>query len=1176
MSARSWTAQQQQAISARGGSVLVSAAAGSGKTAVLVERVIQMVCDSSHPVSLDRLLIVTFTKAAAAEMRERIGSALAKKLAAEPENTALLHQQMLLPSAQICTIDSFCSALVKQNFHALQILPDFRVLDGSEAAALEAECVQAVLADIYADAPPAFADLSALFVRGASDAALQDVILQLYARSRAYPFPTRWLQTIPQAYAPDLPPAETVWGQAVFADLADRLQYASALLRQAQSILLQEPELASSYLPAVSSDLSHCDMLSAALDKKDWDAVQQLCDSYKPAGLKAAPKKYADSPVKEQVRHLREKGKDILKKLSGALPVNTQEHCADMQFLQPVIQLLCDMVTDFSQRLSAAKLAENAFDFSDISHMALQLLVAADEDGNICRTALAETLSDSYDEILLDEYQDTDAAQDMLFSALSKNEENLFTVGDVKQSIYGFRLAMPEIFLNRRARYADFDGKTYPARITLDKNFRSRKTVAQGINYLFSQVMTTQSCGIDYDNGEELVFAAPYAAAKDPCVELHCLDAHSAEQDATGVQAQHIAETVRALLESGMPVTRKNGTQSPVQAGDICILMRSLTDSESYLTALEALGIPAFCQKKGGFFCMTEIRTMVSLLEALNNPLLDVPLCACLLSPIWGFTPDELAEIRLQSDEPVLFRKLCAVQSPKCSAFLRDYACLRRQSTIQTPAALLRTVYAQTDYLSVVGVMPGGETRRLNLLLLLQYAESYGQNGKNSLSGFLRYLSKMQENERNVESAVGVSENADVVRLMTIHKSKGLEFPVVILANCGKQFNTNDRKQRLLLHNQALLGLKVYDRKNARTLMSLPYCGAQKAIARSETAEEMRVLYVALTRAREKLILVGTTGRASLEKQLQNAALRSGCGETMPAAAVAEANSYMDWLLPAFLRHPDARALRDEIALPVPERQADFSLQVITEAKSPMQRQALDSAEVQAAPDDALLSELRARVEYQYPAWALSSCPAKVSASGLNAAETNFQYFAQAVPAFLEKGGLTPAQRGTATHRFAEVCDFQAASADLETEIKRLCAAGILTAETADALDQTALKAFFHSALFQRLLRAERVYREQKFTMFLPASEVAGGEHAALLQEEVLVQGVIDCAFVENEKIVVLDYKTDRVREAQTLAKRYQKQLSVYKRAAESIFGMPVSETLLYSFPLEKTISLEI
>lgn len=1179
MSARKWTKEQQQAISARGGALLVSAAAGSGKTAVLVERVIQMVCDTENPHPIDRLLVVTFTKAAATEMRERIGKALAERLEKDPSSAYLRRQQMLLPAADICTMDSFCGAVVKRYFHELSISPDFRLLDDSERAALEEEVVTNCVNDLCAKNDSAFRDLANLFLLGSSDRTLKDTILDLYRYAQAYPFPEEWLRAIPAGYSEDMPLTASPWGKTVLDYIISRVQENLRVLQNALDCMCDDAPLAAAYAPALQSDmLANRQMLELASAGR-WDELMTAAQSYKAERMKSAPREYTGSAVKESVSAMRARVKKSTQSLAALFPCTEAEYKEDMRFLQPVVQLLTDTVCAFSASLFREKQAQNTYDFNDISHMTLQLVVSQKNGGTFEKTEVAKALCEKYDEIFLDEYQDTNEAQDLLFSAISRDESNLFMVGDVKQSIYSFRLAMPEIFIRRRAAYSDYDDESpsFPARITLDRNFRSRKTVANGINFIFDRLMTPQLGGVDYRATERLNPAADYDAAQDEPLELHLLENGAPTESGESPEALYVAGLVQKIIASGMQVTGKDGTRRPVRYGDICILMRSLSNAQQYRDALQTAGIPAFYQKKGGFFSMHEVRTIVSLLRALNNPQQDVPLCACLMSPIWGFTPDELAEIKMSSSQETLFQKIQTVQTEKCRLFLDDYNTLRELSTALPPAALLRTIYERTGFMAIAGAMPGGENRKLNLLLLLEYAQSYQDNGKTGLSGFLRYLDKLEENESNVEAATGVSEYADVVRIMTIHKSKGLEFPVVILAKCGKMFNTEDQRKKMLIHPEMKIGLRIYDAARRRTYDSLPYIGTKLAMDADAKAEELRVLYVAMTRAREKLILVGAGGRnRSLSGIAKQAAIAVAGEKTVPAAYVRDANGIFDWIAAALMQHPDADELRtlSEISLRK-KTAADFRLQIFNAAELPETETEQANAE-SAAPTNDWLTYIASRVEYVYPGLPLSACPAKVSASALNESDTGFTFFATAKPAFLGKGGMTPAMRGTATHRFVEVCDFAAAKADLEQEINRLQSRGFLTPEACEMLDRDALQAFLHSTLLERMQQADALYREQKFTVFFPAREVQGDIPAEFSSSRVLVQGVIDCVFCENGQLVLVDYKTDRTKNEDTLKERYKKQLAVYKRAAEEMFEMPVKCAVLYAFDLKKEVLVNI
>ncbi len=1173
--ARNWTKDQSNAIYSRGGGLLVSAAAGSGKTAVLVERVIRRVCSEAVGCPIDRLLVVTFTNAAAAEMRERIAAALEKELAAHPQDAYLLRQQMLLPSADICTMDSFCSALVKTHFHAADVSPDFRILSDGESEALQREILKDCLQELYAQDTPALDFLTGVLTRGSNDGDLQETLLTLYTNAQAYPYPEHWLRSIPGQYDPTVPVQETAWGKVILREAKRRAEDCRYTLDSAVKALEAEPELADAYALLVSSDRAFLDALEARVDARDWDGVVDTLAAFRPLPLKGTPKGYKDHPAKMLFQQARTENKEKLRKLISLFPANAAEHREDMTRMQPAIQLLIDTVLRFSEKLFDAKKAENAYDFSDISHLALQLLVRIDpKTGAYARTPLAESLRAQYREILLDEYQDTNDEQEALFTALSDDETNLFCVGDIKQSIYSFRLAVPDLFLRRRAAACDYDGAHFPARITLSHNFRSRKAVCEGINRLFSQIMTKETCGIEYGETERLNPAASFPG-EDPAVELHILEKDALDDPVFFAEPVHIAAYIRKLVDDGTPVSDGQEGQRPVRYGDICILMRSLSDYESYMRALELYGVPAYSQKNGGFFQMREIRTVVSLLEAINDPFADVPLCAALYSPIWGFTPDELAEIKMAGQGLPFYRKLTLTHTKKCERFLRDFERLHTLSTVLTPVELLREIYESTAFFAICGALPGGEDRKRNLLLLLQYAEEYGAHGKNSLSGFLRYLERLRSAVGAVESPSGVSEFANVVRILSIHKSKGLEFPVVILARCGSAFNEKELNKKMVLHPKLLLGCKVYDAAGARVYPSVPLEAVKLAKRADLRAEELRILYVAMTRAKERLVVVGQVGaRMKSQTQLRAAAFALSDGKVRPSY-VRDSNTYLSWILAAWMLHPDADWLRGASGCLQPaDADAAFRLRVAYYDSLDLPEQTPKAVQT-AAVNAEMLAELTRRLSFRYPYLALQNCPAKVSASALNEQSTQQAYFAQARPAFLGKGGLTPAMRGTATHTFVQFCDFAAAAADLEPEIQRLQTTGVLSQEEAEVLDRSALRGFFDSALFARMQRAASLERERKFTVLLPAGEFLG-EMCPAAEESILLQGVMDCIFTEGGSLVLVDYKTDRVRKPEELVTRYREQMRAYARAAQQLYARRVDEIYLYSFSLGEAVSVNI
>ena len=1174
MAERKWTKDQKNAIEARDGTLLVSAAAGSGKTAVLVERVIQRLLDPVNGCDADRLLVVTFTKAAAAEMRERISAAISARLAARPDDARLLRQQMLLPCAAICTIDSFCNDLVRENFHRLDLAPDYKILDAGELTLLRGEAVDIALEEFYQKNDPAFTELLELVRKGRDDAELTETVCRLYDYTQAYPFPEEWIEHARALCRADLPERENPWMAEIRAYLAQALAFAQHTVQSALSLLKAEPALCEKYTPAFESDLNALSHIQDALENDGWDALCEAMEAIKFVRLPNAPKEYADSPIKAAAKESRDRVKDTVKKMQEALCANAAENAEDMAYLAPLLNQLFDLTLRFSEEFTRLKREKQAADFSDIEHMALSLLVERKGE-TLRRSPLAQELSARYAEILVDEYQDTNEAQDLLFRMLSRGEQNLFLVGDVKQSIYRFRQAMPEIFLNRRDGLPPYEHGNYPARITLGRNFRSRKGVTGMVNFLFRQLMSKQLGEMEYTQEEALVPAASYPENSEPDCELHLLDAGDKGDDSAAVyEARYIAAQINQMLREGLTV-QDGGKTRPARRKDFCILLRGVKGkADVYVQELARCGVPAWAELSGGFFDTTEIRTMLSLLRILDNPLQDVPLLSVLFSPIYGFTPDEAAALRETKRHTQLYR--CLTQAAKqgdqkCAAFLAQLSFLRRLSATLPAEALLRRIYEETGYPALVQAMEGAQQRAANLQLLLSYAAKYEAAGHQGLTGFIRFIDRLEEQQAQLSAASAVSESADVVRVMSIHKSKGLEFPVCILANCAGAFNQSGRNQRLLLHAKLGAGLMRRDEGTLRLFSTLPHTAVRLASERSELSEELRVLYVALTRAREKLLLVMTIKNPA-QKLASLASSLSGQAAVAPFA-VRSAKSYADWLLTAALRHPDATALR--ALLPereIPLLEADFPLRPVICPPRPAPEEAA-APPTQAVPrDPALEEEIRRRVEYVYPYAALSRSVAKRAASSLGERELSLAMIGVSRPSFLEKEGLSPAERGTALHKFMQFSDYSKARENPGAEVERLVQQGFLSEAEGKAVDQKRVAAFFQSALAGRMLQSETLLREYKFTFFLPAGECDEGLPAEVANEQVLVQGIADCVFVENGRLVIVDYKTDRVSDEAALAGRYRAQLSVYRRALAECIGLPVGQTLLYSFHLGKEI----
>ncbi|MEG2080000.1 MAG: helicase-exonuclease AddAB subunit AddA [Oscillospiraceae bacterium] len=1167
MAKRNWTPDQENAINARDGSILVSAAAGSGKTAVLVERVIERICDEKNPCSIDSLLIVTFTKAAAAEMKDRINTALSERIAQSPNNNYLVRQQMLLQSAQIGTIDKFCNTLVKNNFHKLEISPDYRTLSENERKSFQTEAINKAIEHMYSQNSEAFKELAEMFISDKSDNNLFESIVKLQNYSQAYAQPEKWLNDILNEYDENVPVSKSVWGKTILDYSKEILNYNISCLEYAMEELNEYEDYKQVCSAAFTSDIFTNKSILEAVESENYNKIIELFGSLSFERAARTPVEYKDTYIKEKITAIRNTCKKELKNLATVVSITEDEYKDDMKYLRPIIEKLVETTNLSSKYYSEIKNEENAYDFSDISHMALNLLL----DENMKKTDLAKELSDSYSEILIDEYQDTNKAQDMMFSAISKDESNIFFVGDVKQSIYGFRLAMPEIFLKRREKLPFYAKGNYPAKINLDKNFRSRKGVTDCVNYIFSQVMTKSTGDVDYKKTESLNPAADYPKKDETECELHILNTEKMETSNSTSEAIYIANMVDEIVKSKRTIKGKDGERE-IKYSDICILLRAMSHSDEYQSELKKKDIPAFCQKSGNFFSSREISTILSMLTAIDNPLLDIPLVAIMMSPIYGFSADEIAKIRIESKTGAFYNAVLKSESQKCKSFIKSLNEYQSLSTALSVENLLRTIYEKTAYTGIVKVMADGKTRYLNLLLLLQYAKDYEDFSSGGLSGFLRYIERMQLKNDKVESATGLSEYADVVQIMTIHKSKGLEFPIVILAGIGSKFNKTDQYKQLLVNPKTKIGLKHSEYGGIKLYDTVPYVASKLEIKKVDMAESLRVLYVAMTRAKERLIIVGSNKTAnSIIKKAGNNTINEKMGIDI---AISNAVTPLEIILTALIRHKDAQIFRD-IAEINNDRilKSDFKLKceyvdVIEESSSEQEEKEIKK------PTQEMLKIIDERVTYEYPYKSLSSIVTKKSASEFNNSEDEIEFFATAKPSFLSEKGLTPSQRGTINHRFLEICDFDNAKNDLKAEIERLKSENMLTDEEEKVLKTESIKAFFESNLYKRMKNSEQIFREQKFTITIPLSEIKSEFKSGYEEESILIQGVIDCAFIENGKVVVVDYKTDRVKTKDELIGRYKNQLQIYKRAASEIFCKEVSEMLLYSFSLESEVEI--
>ena len=1263
----SWTTEQQQVIDLRNRNILVSAAAGSGKTAVLVERIVKIITDKNHPVDIDHLLIVTFTNAAAAEMRERIGNAIEKALDEQPGNEHLLRQLTLIHNAQITTIDSFCLYVVRNHFHEIDLEPNFRIGDEGELKLLREDVLGRVLEQNYEEPSEAFSDFVEGYASGRTDAALNEMILQLYEFSRSYPWPEKWLDSFVGIYRienrEELDRAE--WLAPLTENICFVLKDCEQLLKQALAITQQDdgPDM---YEKAVQSDLekyeslskltSFCELYGALSDIK----YDRLASS---RGFEGDPDKL------ELVKSLREQAKDVVKKICKQYFFCSPEMMIEqLERTEPMLEEVVRLTKQFADEFAAAKRRKNLVDFHDVEHFALQILV--DEETEKAKKT-AEEFRDTFEEIMIDEYQDSNEVQETLLRSISREERgenNIFMVGDVKQSIYRFRLARPELFMKKYDSYSLEESTTQ--RIDLHKNFRSREEVLTCTNDIFYKIMVRSLGNVEYDAEAALYPGASYPVSADFTPEILLADSNdelledTELSDKKTLEAKIVAEEIRHLMKT-QPVTDKaTGELRAARYSDIVILLRSLSGwADSLVEVLNGNGIPAHTVSSTGYFSTVEVQTVLSMLRLLDNPRQDIPMAAVLRSPMAGLTDEELAVLRLEDGsvpfhEAVLElaeglyeedgqkeisdseadseadqkqgrnadgKKEDDIETTAHRKLLKFYKKYRqlRQLVPDTPIhELIEIILRETGYGHYVAAMPAGSRRTANLNMLLEKAAAYEKTSYKGLFHFVRYIDELQKYDVDFGEADMVGENEDVVRIMSIHKSKGLEFPIVIVSGMGKNFNKQDTRSKMVLHPELGIGLDYMDGKKRIKSPTIAKKAIAKQIELENLGEELRVLYVALTRAKEKLILTGTLKDApeKLEFFRQQANLSKAADRPLSYLTREGASGYLDWILPAVLSYGDKYPVRiveaAELVLDEVENQLEQN-EDLTERIE----------EIEAA-DTQLVGQLKQRFSQRYPYQVDVLRKNKYSVSELKHRAMRERFEAEqeeTVPAFLEEP-VTPtiplfiqreesveqetanrgALRGTAVHRVMECYDF-ASEKSVQEQMEAMEKEEKITADMRALVKEQIVADFVSSETGRRMALAQRggaLYREKPFVMGFTEEELENygfgvgsntdsceniyektdsdqekEEQKKVRHEEdlTLIQGIIDVFWIEKDGIVLLDYKTDRVQQAKELIDRYATQLKLYADALERVFAarkLKVKEILIYSFFLEQLITL--
>lgn len=1230
-----WTEEQQKVISLRDRNILVSAAAGSGKTAVLVERILSKITDPEAPVDIDRLLIMTFTRAAAGEMKERISSAIESALYEDPDNEHLQRQSTLLHTAQITTIDGFCAYIIRNYFHLIGLDPGYRTADEGELKLLREDVTGKLLEDYYSEKQEKYEKFVECFASGKDDEALGGMIQKLYEMAMSNPFPEEWLDACLDDYKIETTEElrETKCIKLLWKAAVDELETAEHLAREARK-LCDAPDGPNLYGEALDSDLLFIRKLKKTAEERDYNVLAQLLEKPSFARLSGKKMPEADEQKKQRIKELREEEKEILRELGQKYFQGTEEEILDMlKCSREPLEMLVELTRQFAERFSKAKREKNILDFTDMEHFALKILMKK-EDGQMQMSQAAIELSEKYEEVLVDEYQDSNLVQELLTTAVSgwvNQRKNIFMVGDVKQSIYRFRLARPELFMEKYKSYSVEDGEEQ--RIDLHKNFRSRAQVLESVNFIFRQIMGEDLGGIAYDKDAALYPGADFpAGGSREFVKTEVLlvekdgaelEEEAGDQNAQELEALAIAQRIQGMVGREEILDKKTGKYRPVEYGDIVILLRSAYGwSETFREVLASQGIPVYCTSRTGYFSALEIITVLNYLKVCDNPLQDIPLTGVLRSPMVGCTSQELAQIRVLYPQGLLWDSVeqyvksreegCdAAEKPlmeKLQRFLELLEKVRNMATYTPVHQLILFILKETGYGNYARALPGGEQRYANLSMLVEKAMAYEKTSYRGLFNFVRYIEQLQAYEVDYGEVNLAGAGSTAVEIMTIHKSKGLEFPVVFAAGMGKQFNFQDLNARLLIHPELGLGTDAILPEKRIIASSLNKQMVRRELLKESLGEELRVLYVAMTRAKEKLILTGAVGK--LDKRIPSlAGFLEEEGQVLPLGVRLKARNYWDFVLPALARHRSMTDLFGEYGVPMHRVEgfyddlADFNIRKITlrqmteeeillQTGNQMQEEILKNWNPEQIYDAKVREEIEERFSYVYPFRYLEEIPVKVSVSELKKRGWQDNEVLQMVPGDTETEAEMPvpgfmkasgeeyrgAARGTAYHRVMECLDYLQVETDgqLKKQLERLVESQKLSEQERDCIRILDIRRFVDSELGQRMKNAavqRRLYREQPFVIQRSAAMLDD-----LWQEEtVLVQGIIDAYFVEDGEIVLVDYKTDRVRrgQEQKLIDLYHVQLEDYAQALERMTGKKVKEKIIYSFTLQKEIVLQ-
>lgn len=1190
--ANKWTNEQLSAITQKGNNILVAAAAGSGKTTVLVERIIRKIINDN--VDIDKILVVTFTNAAASEMRERILTALYKQIDEDPLNKRLRKQIVLLNKASICTIDAFCLDIIRNNFFEIGASSNFRIADNTELELLKQEAIEETFEELYLENDDEFNKLIELYAGYKDDENLKNIILKIHNYIQSAPFPEDWLEEQIEKFnmsnIEDF--SQTEWGKIILKNFRDEVLNSIQILESSKHQLDMITEL-SKFSLVVADDINQLKFLEQNWD--NWERAHEIANNLK---FKTWPTdKKVVSNLKEETKKARDNVKKrISKAVSQTFIYNTEEAVEDINAMYPILKKIKDVTLKFMEKFSEKKSNKNIMDFSDIEHYALKILLKKDENGIYQKTEVAKKYEEKFNEIAIDEYQDSNLVQEYILTSIS-NEKNIFMVGDVKQSIYRFRQAKPELFLDKYQKYG-LEPNEYGQKIKLFKNFRSRENILDTTNLIFSDIMSADFGEIEYDESEYLNLGATYEEPTENVefagkTELDIIDLKKEENEdgeeieednsselleKTEIEAKFVANRIQKLIKSKYQVYDRKTGYRDITYKDIVILLRATSNTANvFEKELLNLNIPVFSDQAENYLESIEIRTITSLLKIIDNPYRDIPLVTVMRSIIGDFTDNELIEIRLTQNEGYFYDSLKeAKASPKIDGKLKEKVInfldklnkWREEERYLPLNEFIQKIYEETDYYNYVRLMPNGQVRKANLKMLLDRAKDYEKISFKGLFNFIRYLEKVKSSNSDLSSAKVIGENENVVRIMSIHKSKGLEFPVAIISRTDKKFNQKDLNESILLHQDIGFGMQYinYDRK-------IEYTTATKEAIKIKTkeesiAEEMRILYVALTRAKEKLIITGVENdfTKSIEQKKELLEIYEKENDKINHLVLKKYLSYLEWIELVYLNHQD---IENQITL------NKIAKKDVLKAEENQEEQEKKNIELPEKIDYEKINEI---LNWQYKYKEMTNIQSKMSVTKIKELknnETQKQQHIEIKPKFmLDKTKVSSAERGTIIHLILQKLDFtkEYSKEELAQFVNNLCTKNIITQIQKDSIDIEKIYQIINTQFIKNLKNAKEIKKETPFYTYINTKEIYNTQNS----ENILVQGIIDLYYINQQnEVILVDYKTDYVEgSGEELIDKYKVQLEIYKKALEESLKEKVKHVYIYSIYLNKEIEI--